>query len=42
VKQVDKVRHSANFDGCHFILPGDAAQERPESFLGSRARLLTK
>ena len=24
--------HAACFDGLHFILPGDAAEERPEPF----------
>jgi hypothetical protein len=42
VPEVDRVCHSADFDGRHFILPGDAAQVWRESFLGSRARLLTK
>ena len=26
------VFHAADFDGLHFILPGDAAEERPEPF----------
>ena len=26
------IRHAAHFDGLHFILPGDAAEERPEAF----------
>jgi hypothetical protein len=29
---VDVVGHTANFDGLHSILPGDAAQKRQESF----------
>ena len=26
------VRHPANLDGLHLVLPGNAAEERPESF----------
>jgi hypothetical protein len=27
---VDVVFHAADFDGLHFVLPGDAAKKRPE------------
>ena len=33
---MDVVRHAADLDGLHSVLPGDAAQEQPESFLESR------
>ena len=35
-EDVDVVRHAADFDGLHPVLPGDAAEIRPESFLESR------
>ena len=31
-QNVDVVFHAADFDGLHFVLPGDAAEERPEPF----------
>ena len=30
-QDVDVVRHAPNLDGIHSVLPGDAAQEGPES-----------
>jgi hypothetical protein len=30
---VDVILHAANLNGLHFVLPGDAAEKRPESLL---------
>src|SRR5438876_2979674 len=43
-QDVDVVRHAPNLDGIHSVLPGDAAQEGPESLAqfrcGKRPALL--